>query len=216
MSDERTIIKRSLFGFNILFVISGLALIIFGITLPTPFGDYFTVRPDAFSEKNGMRIGFLFLLLIISGVYFYAVAKENNRLLTVVAFLYIILFLTEFTMGLVYFTLRSEAALNTKKFGAGQMLLNQYGTDPKMTEAMDTIQRSFACCGVMDFRDWFTSPWDKMQVRMFGGLGRKLTYSCSRPLFHMELVVFHIVLYCTLSYGWLISLAVIGQLQVRK
>lgn len=164
MSDERTIIKRSLLGFNILFFISGLALIIFGITLPTPFGDYFTVKPNAFSEKLGLRIGLIFLLLIVSGVYFYAVVKGNNRLLTVVAFLYIILFVTELVLGLIYFTLRSEAALNTKKFGAGPMLLNQYGTDPKMTEALDTIQRNFACCGVMDYRDWFTSPWDKMQV----------------------------------------------------
>ena len=164
MSDERSIIKRSLLAFNILFLTSGLALIIFGLTLPTPFGDYFTVKLNAFSEKMGMRIGLIFLLLFVSGIYFYAVVKENNRLLTVVAILYVILFLTEIILGLIYFTLRSEAALNTKKFGAGMTLLNQYGADPKMTEAMDTIQRSFACCGVMDFRDWFTSPWDKKQV----------------------------------------------------
>ena len=163
--EAKDIIKWSILGFFILFLLTGLSLIIFAVTVPTPFGDYLTMKAAAFPVNYGLRIGLLILILFIAALFFFAIAKENNRLLTLVAILLIILFLVEFIMGIVYFTMKSEVKLNKKKFSNGQQMMAEYGQDKKVTEAMDRIQRTYACCGIVDYRDWFTSKWAAAQVR---------------------------------------------------
>lgn len=162
--EAKDIIKWSILGFFILFLLTGLSLIIFAVTVPTPFGDYLTMKAAAFPVNYGLRIGLLILILFIAGLCFFAIAKENNRLLTLVAILFIILFLVEFIMGIVYFTMKSEVKLNKKKFSNGQQMMAEYGLDKKVTEGLDRIQRTYACCGIVDYRDWFTSKWAAAQV----------------------------------------------------
>ena len=162
--EAKDIIKWSIVGFFTLFFLTGLSLIIFAVTVPTPFGNYLTMKAAAFPVNYGLRIGLLLLLLFIAALFSFAVAKENNRLLTLLAILFIILFLVEFIMGLVYFTMKSEMKLYKKKFSNGQQMMAEYGLDKKVTEAMDRIQRSYACCGIVDYRDWFTSKWAAAQV----------------------------------------------------
>ena len=162
--EKKDIIKWSIIGFLTLFFLTGLSLIIFAVTVPTPFGDYLTMKGAAFPVNYGLRIGLLILLLIVTALCFFAIVKENNRLLTLLAVLLIILFLVEFIMAIVYFTMASEVNLNKKKFSNGMQMMAEYGADDKVTEALDQIQRSYACCGIMDYRDWFTSKWAAAQV----------------------------------------------------
>ena len=162
--EAKDIIKWSILGFFTLFLLTGLSLIIFAITVPTPFGDYLTMKGAAFSVNYGLRIGLLLLLLLITALSFFAIVKENNRLLTLLAILFIILFLVEFIMGIVYFTMKSEVQLYKKKFSNGQQMMAEYGKDEKVTKAMDQIQQTYACCGILDYRDWFTSKWAASQV----------------------------------------------------
>lgn len=162
--NGKKVVKSSVIGFNILFLLIGLVLIIFGDTIATPFGDYFTLKAEAFTNSLGLRIGLIFLILFISGICFFAAAKENNRLLTVIAVLYFIMFITELVLGIVYFTMRAEGTLKETKSASGYQLLSIYGSDAGVTKALDDIQRGFGCCGVMDYRDWFTSGWAAKQV----------------------------------------------------
>lgn len=162
--EAKDIIKWSILGFFTLFLLTGLSLIIFAITVPTPFGDYLTMKGAAFPVNYGLRVGLLLLLLFIAALSFFAIVKENNRLLTLLAILFIILFLVEFIMGIVYFTMKSEVKLSKKKFSNGQQMMAEYGVDEKVTKAMDQIQRTYACCGIVDYRDWFTSKWAASQV----------------------------------------------------
>lgn len=162
--ESKDIVKWSIMGFLTLFVLSGLSLIIFAVTLPTPFGDYLTMKGAAFPVNYGLRIGLLILLLIITALCFFAIAKENNRLLTLLAVLLIILFLVEFIMAVVYFTMASELKMDKKKFSNGMQMMAEYGQDEKVTQALDQIQRTYACCGIVDYRDWFTSKWAAAQV----------------------------------------------------
>ena len=162
--EAKDTLKWSILGFFILFFLTGLSLIIFAVTSPTPFGDYLTMKAAAFPVNYGLRIGLLVFLLFISGLFIFAVVKENNRLLTLLAIMFIILFLVEFIMGIVYFTLKSEIIVGKKKLSNGQQMLAQYGSDEKVTQAFDQIQRTYACCGIVDYRDWFTSKWAAAQV----------------------------------------------------
>lgn len=162
--DGRKVVKITVIGFTVLFLLLGLSLIIFGTTIGTPFGDYFTLKTDAFSTKLGLRIGLIFLVLFISVLSFIAAAKENNRLLTLLAVLFFILFVTELSLGIVYFSLRSEGDVKDSTSANGYQLLSIYGADAGVTKALDDIQRGFACCGVQDYRDWFTSGWAAKQV----------------------------------------------------
>ena len=162
--EAKDIVKWSIIGFLTLFFISGLCLIIFAITIQTPFGDYLTMKGAAFPVNYGLRIGLLILLLIITGLSFFAIAKENNRLLTLLAVLFIILFMVEFIMAFVYFTMVNEGTLNENKFRNGMQMMAEYGVDKKVTETLDQIQQTYACCGIIDYRDWFTSKWAAAQV----------------------------------------------------
>lgn len=162
--ETKDIIKWSIVGFLTLFFLSGLSLIIFAVTVPTPFGDYLTMKGAAFPVNYGLRIGLLVLLLIITALSFFAIAKENNRLLTLLAVLLIILFLLEFILALVYFTMTSEVNMEKQKFDNGMQMMAEYGLDKKVTQAFDQIQRTYACCGITDYRDWFTSKWAAAQV----------------------------------------------------
>ena len=162
--EAKDIVKWSIMGFLTLYLLTGLSLIIFAVTVPTPFGDYLTMKGAAFPISYVIRIIFLLLILIITALCFYAVAKENNQLLTVFAVLLIILFLVEFIIAIIYFTLTSEINLNEDKFSNGMQMMAAYGMDKKITEAFDRIQRTYACCGLTDYRDWFTSKWDAAQV----------------------------------------------------
>ncbi|KAK3736301.1 hypothetical protein QZH41_020766, partial [Actinostola sp. cb2023] len=173
--DGRKVVKFSVIGFNVVFLIVGLALIIFGTTIATPFGDYFSLKTNAFSTKLGLRIGLIFLILIVSGLSFFAAAKENNRLLTLLAVLYFIMFVTELSMGIVYFSLRGEGNVKDSTSANGYQLLSIYGSDAGVTKALDEIQSGFGCCGVMDYRDWFTSGWAAKQ-----GVTNRVPSSCCK------------------------------------
>lgn len=162
--DGRKVVKIAIIGFTVLFLIIGLALIIFGATIDTPFGDYFTLKTDAFDTKLGLRIGLIFLVLFVAGLTIFAAIKENNRLLTILGVLFFILFVTELSLGIVYFSLRNEGNVKDSTSASGYQLLSIYGTDAGVTKALDEIQTGFQCCGVQDYRDWFTSGWAAKQV----------------------------------------------------
>lgn len=162
--DGRKVVKFTVITFNVLFFILGLTLIIFGTTIDTPFGDYFSLKPDVFETKLGLRVGLIFLVLAIAGLTFFAAFKENNRLLTLLSVMFFILFVTELSLGIVYFSLRNEGNVKDSTSANGYQLLSIYGSDAGVTKALDEIQRGFACCGVQDYRDWFTSGWAAKQV----------------------------------------------------
>lgn len=162
--EAKDVIKWSVMGFLTLFFLSGLSLIIFAVTIPTPFGDYLTMKGVAFPVNYGLRIALLFLLLIMTASYLFAITKENHRLLTLLGVLFIILFMVEFILAIIYFTMASEVNVNKKKFTNGMQMLAEYGVDEKVTQAFDQIQRTYACCGILDYRDWFTSKWAAAQV----------------------------------------------------
>ena len=67
-------------------------------------------------------------------------------------------------MGIVYFTMKNEITVGKQKFSNGQQMMAEYGKDEKITQAFDQIQRRYACCGIVDYRDWFTSKWAAAQV----------------------------------------------------
>ena len=162
--EGKDFVKRATYAFLVLFLLSGLSVIIFGLTIRTQFGEYLTMKEDAFSVNYGMRIGFLFLLFTFVGLSFYAISKDNNRLATVMATLLVILAITELSLAIAYFNMQNEADSVQGKSSSGMKMLNEYGLDPKITKAFDDVQRSFACCGVNDYRDWFTSRWAAAQV----------------------------------------------------
>lgn len=176
--EAKDIVKWSIIGFLTLFFVSGLCLIIFAVTIQTPFGDYLTMKGAAFPVNCGLRIGLLILLFIIAGLSFFAISRENNRLLTLLAVLFIILFMVELILAFVYFTMANERTLNKNKFSNGAQMMAEYGLDKKVTEALDQIQRTYACCGILDYRDWFTSKWAAAQVCelcVWGGEGETTT-----------------------------------------
>jgi len=162
-------------GFLTLFFLSGLSLIIFGITIPTPFGDYLTMKGVAFPVNYTLRIAILSLLLIMTASHFFAITKENHRLLTLLGMLFIILFMVEFILAIIYFTMASEVNVTKKKLSNGMQMLAEYGVDEKVTQAFDQIQRTYACCGISDYRDWFTSKWAAAQ-----GKNNRVPSSCCK------------------------------------
>ena len=60
-----------------------------------------------------------------------------------------------------------------------EAIMDQYGSDVKMTRAVDIIQQQFSCCGVSSYSDWSeynSTSWSRMKG------DRKVPDSCCKSL----------------------------------
>ncbi|EDO39280.1 predicted protein [Nematostella vectensis] len=173
--DGPKVVTFCILGFTALFLITGLGLIIFGSTLTTPFGEYFSLRKDAFDTQVGLRVGLILLILAISAVTILGAFKQNNRVLTILAVLFFVIFVTEISLGANSLTLRNEGISKSSTSASGLQLLSIYGEHPGVTEMIDNTQMGSMCCGVTDYRDWFTSGWAARQ-----GVSNRVPSSCCK------------------------------------
>lgn len=105
---------------------------------------------------------FGFIVHIVSGKIAYTCRRVEKRkkwarFLLAVVIATVILFLMEFTAGIMCFahisSLEDGFDLGIRK------AMGAYKDDATTKEQMDTLQMTFGCCGSRSYRDWFTIEW---------------------------------------------------------
>lgn len=170
---SRTIIKYSLFAFNILFWLMGVILIGIAIWSKTEKGTLM--------DFNTMSIDPATFLLIVGAVVFWigffgwvGALRENVRFLQVFATSLVVLFLLEAAAGIIAFVMKDKVrkVVENEMFKA----IRTYRDDSDLRDAVNVAQRTFSCCGVRNFTDWQENAYFKCCNEGIESCG--VPYSC--------------------------------------
>lgn len=156
-------IKYLLFAFNLIFSLSGLAILIVGSVLLSKVTDWDHLVSDTDAGSTAPQI-----TLIVVGVFIFLVAtlgccgaiRENRCMLITFAIFLLSIFIIELAIGIYAITNFSdlEDAIKTgleKNF-------EKYNSNQDVREGFDALQKGVECCGVTSYTDYakyhFTVP----------------------------------------------------------
>ncbi|XP_055907662.1 CD63 antigen [Eupeodes corollae] len=154
LTGSANCIKYTLFGFNLVFVLTGIILIAVGIGVAAVFNDYEIFLVSNFFSIPTFLIVIGILIFIISFVGCWGALKENYCFILIFSVLLGIIFILEISAGISGYVLKGDAEkLIEKKLK--ETILN-YDKDgyAGTTYLWDSIQRQYLCCGVDDYNDW--------------------------------------------------------------
>ncbi|KAI8492971.1 cd63 antigen [Branchiostoma belcheri] len=146
-------IKYLLFAFNLVFWITGLAMIGVGATVKIAFGDYFDFTGNAFASAPVFLIILGVFVSIIGFLGCCGAIKENYCMVTTFAVLLSLIFILEIAAGITGYVLRNdiENVIDT----AMTDFMMKWTNTTKGRLAFDGVQKEFECCGVKNYTDWF-------------------------------------------------------------
>jgi len=146
------LLKTLLFFFNVVFFALGVSLVFLGIYGLKDFHSFFT-----FAASSSVWIAFLAIglfILCIAVLSFWCIPKGISWLLNLYGMVVFLLFVAVLCSSSA-FMIKREALEHTIQTGfANQM--NAYQNDAR---SIDLVQESVKCCGLMNYTDWFTTPW---------------------------------------------------------
>ncbi|XP_057655323.1 CD63 antigen-like [Diorhabda carinulata] len=152
VSGGMSCIKYLLFAFNLLFAISGIAILTIGTIVHILYTQY----------SHFLYTGYHFvpLVLIVVGVVIFIIAffgccgavKENHCMIVTFSVFLLIILVLEIVIGVWGYI---------KKDDVGTMLENQlndtmpeYYTNPDIKDSWNIVQHEAECCGVKGPKDW--------------------------------------------------------------
>ncbi|CAF0702809.1 unnamed protein product [Brachionus calyciflorus] len=156
-----SVAKSLVIIYNILFLISGILLIFFGIWTLTSKNDYADLlSSNLYLSSTYILIiaGAITILTSLLGIVSAWIEKKN--LLIIFIALLIFIFLTEITAGVLAFVYRVKLKESLKRDLENNIKFHyeEPGYD-KQSKLLDNLQIKFKCCGANDFRDWFDSKY---------------------------------------------------------
>ncbi|XP_022918281.1 CD63 antigen-like isoform X1 [Onthophagus taurus] len=153
------IAKYSLFLFNLLCLLLGLAMLVVGIIFQLNISDITESIPDEYST-----ISYIPILMIVVGSIVFVIAffgccgavKESTCMLTTYAVILLIILVIQVAFGtLAFLQTKNTDDLRTQFGVVFQRLMEKYNSAPPQShEAVDLIQQSLKCCGTTGPHSW--------------------------------------------------------------
>jgi len=152
-------IKYLLFAFNLIFSLSGLAILIVGSVLLSRVTDWDHLVSDTDAGSTAPQI-----TLIVVGVFIFLVAtlgccgaiRENRCMLITFAILLLSIFIIELAIGIYAITNFSDLKDAIQK--GLQKNFESYGSNQEITDGFDALQKSVECCGLNNYNDYPQMP----------------------------------------------------------
>ncbi|XP_074421191.1 CD63 antigen [Larus michahellis] len=147
-------VKFLVFVFNFIFWVCGVALIAIGIYAQVALDKTLAVSS---ASASSTPVAILVLGIIIFFISFFGCCgawKESYCMVTTFAVLLSIIFLVEIAAAIAGYVFKDKvrSVLEEGLWDA----MNKYGEDEPLTQAVDELQRDFACCGANNYTDWAT------------------------------------------------------------
>lgn len=152
-------IKYLLFAFNLIFLMSGFALIITGGVIQGVYSEYLDFLGHQFFNTP--------ILLIILGCITFFVTffgccgaiKENHCMIFTFSILLAIIFLMELGAGLATYVLKTEVrGIIEENMEKGLQNYN-VAKHKGVTETWNVVQHELKCCGAQEYKDWINTTF---------------------------------------------------------
>ncbi|KDR06367.1 CD63 antigen [Zootermopsis nevadensis] len=153
VSGGMTCVKYVLFVFNLIFAVSGIAILVTGAIVQNFYSNYTDFIHGKFFVGP--------VLLIVVGVVVFVVAffgccgavKENHCMIMTFAGFLLVLFGLELAGGITGYVLQDdvESMLQT----ALNKSMSKYSYNKEVTKSWDIMQHDLTCCGTNGAEDWF-------------------------------------------------------------
>jgi len=146
------LLKTLLMLFNVLFLAVGIALFVVGVYGYKMFKQFFAFAPSTTIYIPIICIGLF--MIVVGALSLWCIPKGVRYLLYVYAVVVFVLFLSIFTISVLFFARRDAIELT---FKAGVVrLMNTY---PNETASIDILQANIKCCGSENYTEWFEPKW---------------------------------------------------------
>lgn len=161
-------LKNLLYIFNFILLLSGIAILGIGIWTIFAKSSFVSLLTTSCYQATtylliatGSLIVFLVIVLGCCGVW-----KENIACLNVFAAFLMLIFLLEAGTGILA-TLYETAVKDEISRNLNYTMMTAYKKDAKKTQAIDSLHKTFKCCGAGSFEDWPYSNWlaNKTNIR---------------------------------------------------
>ncbi|XP_051495511.1 tetraspanin-7-like [Apus apus] len=152
-----TMLKLSLMAFSFVFWAAGLTMLVIGLWAKVSLGSYLVLSANDYPSAPAILLATGAAVIIWGFLGCFGAATEHRGLLRAYSTFLTVVLAAGLTAGLSALLYRQNIAQGFKE-GLHQALL-AYGEDEAMSDALDAVQRTLSCCGVVSYRDWLTSPW---------------------------------------------------------
>ncbi|XP_075220015.1 CD63 antigen-like [Lycorma delicatula] len=148
-----TAIKYILFVFNLIFVVTGIALLGVGIVIKGVYSEYEAFLDDRFFSAPSLLV---FVGTIIFFIAFFGCCgaiRENHCMVMTFSILMGGIFVLELVAGITGYILSDDTTeVLTAKLNSSML---QYNHSLELTEVWDQLQERLHCCGTKNFSDWY-------------------------------------------------------------
>ncbi|KAK7864772.1 hypothetical protein R5R35_012268 [Gryllus longicercus] len=152
VSGGMTCVKYLLFVFNLLFVVSGIAVIVVGVMAMYPYKEYSTFMDAKFAAGP--------LILIVVGAVIFVVAffgccgavRENHCMVVTFSVLLLTIFCVELAAGICGYVYRDDVKTGIEKQFKDSM--DKYNSSKEIQDSWNVLQHDLKCCGADGPEDW--------------------------------------------------------------
>ncbi|XP_071535388.1 CD63 antigen-like [Panulirus ornatus] len=175
-------IKYLLFFFNLLFVISGFAVIIVGAVIEANYRSYLDFISTSYLSASSILIAVGVLIFVVGFFGCCGAVKENHCMVVTFAVLLCVIFIIQLAAGIASYILRSDVEdfLHQNMFKSMQ---NYSESNPGIYRTWNVIQHEHACCGTDDYEDWLATSFGEEVNGVPDGCCKENTPGCGKDIF---------------------------------
>ncbi|XP_017152530.1 CD63 antigen [Drosophila miranda] len=154
LTGSANAVKYTLFGFNLIFLITGIILIAVGAGVGAVYTGYELFLAGKFFSIPTFLIVIGAFIILITFFGCWGALKENYCLVLSFSIMLAIIFILELSAGISGYVLRNDASSLIKTSLTESLKdYNSFNQSPT-TALWDDVQHDFDCCGVSDYKDW--------------------------------------------------------------
>ncbi|KAL1489342.1 hypothetical protein ABEB36_014256 [Hypothenemus hampei] len=151
-SCELSAIKYLLFAFNVLFVISGIGIIIAGALILSDVGEFKHFMEGRILAPPVVLIVAGCIVFLIASLGCYGAIRESYYMLMAFAVCLLVIFIIELAVGIAAAVYQNDVHKSLKELMKDS--LDRYDTSTPDRSSWDNLQAKLKCCGVDRVTDW--------------------------------------------------------------